>query len=146
MTVARTVSYYYYWRGEVTLRLTVSQSVLISSTLVGSTTRYYFLPECCCLKICCVVSVGRPLWREDGSVVCTIITQWSESHRTLNNTLLSHLRLPQPGVPGYHIYIPQEQGGPLRRLLWLAEIRWKYSNPPLQEQDGPVQSQKSKSR
>jgi hypothetical protein len=39
---------------EVTLRLTVSQSVsqyvLISSTLVGLVIRYYFLSECCCLK------------------------------------------------------------------------------------------------
>jgi hypothetical protein len=39
---------------EVTLRLTVSQSVsqyvLVSSTLVGLATRYYFLSECCCLK------------------------------------------------------------------------------------------------
>jgi hypothetical protein len=39
---------------EVTLRLTVSQSVsqyvLVSSTLVGLATRYYFLSDCCCLK------------------------------------------------------------------------------------------------
>jgi hypothetical protein len=32
---------------EVTLRLTVSQYVLVSSTLVGLATRYYFLLECC---------------------------------------------------------------------------------------------------
>jgi hypothetical protein len=41
-------------RVEVTLRLTVSQSVsqyvLVSSTLVRLATRYYFLSECCCLK------------------------------------------------------------------------------------------------
>jgi hypothetical protein len=40
---------------EVTLRLTVSQSVsqyvLVSSTLVGLATRYYFLSECCCLNL-----------------------------------------------------------------------------------------------
>jgi hypothetical protein len=35
---------------EATLRLTVSQYVLVSSTLVGLATRYYFLSECCCLK------------------------------------------------------------------------------------------------
>jgi hypothetical protein len=35
---------------EVTLRLTVSQYVLVSSTLVGLATRYYFLSECSCLK------------------------------------------------------------------------------------------------
>jgi hypothetical protein len=35
---------------EVTLRLTASQYVLVSSTLVGLVTRYYFLSECYCLK------------------------------------------------------------------------------------------------
>jgi hypothetical protein len=35
---------------EVTLRLTISQYVLVSSTLVGLAIRYYFLSECCCLK------------------------------------------------------------------------------------------------
>jgi hypothetical protein len=35
---------------ELTLRLTVSQYVLVSSTLVGLMTRYYFLSVCCSLK------------------------------------------------------------------------------------------------
>jgi hypothetical protein len=43
---------------------------------------------------CGLVSVGLPLWREDGSAVFSAVIQWSESHRTHNNTLLSHLRLP----------------------------------------------------
>jgi hypothetical protein len=84
------------------------------------------------------VSVRRPLWREDASVVCIAITQWSESRRTANHTLLSHLRLPQPGGPCSHIYIPQQQGGPVApgtgflscRLLRLAGLRWRYYNPP----------------
>jgi hypothetical protein len=42
---------------EVTLRLTVSQYVLISSTLVGLATRYYFLLS----ENCGLVSVRRPL-------------------------------------------------------------------------------------
>jgi hypothetical protein len=97
--------------GEVTLWLTVSQYDLLSSALVGLVTRYYFLSECSRLKfeICGLVSVGRPLWREDGSEICSVITQRSESRRTCNHTLLSHLRLPQPGGPGSPIYIPQEQ-------------------------------------
>jgi hypothetical protein len=32
---------------------------------------------------CSLVSVGRPLWREDRFAVCSAITQWSESRRTL---------------------------------------------------------------
>jgi hypothetical protein len=91
----------------------VSQYVLVSSTLVGLATRYYFLSECCCLKFAVLCLWGRPLSREDGSAICSVITQWSESRRTRNNTLPFHLRLPQPGGPGSRIYIPQEQGGPV---------------------------------
>jgi hypothetical protein len=51
----------------------------------------------------------------------------------------SHLRLPQPRGPSPCIYIPQEQGGPVIplgtgfpfcRLLWLAGLRRRNSNPP----------------
>jgi hypothetical protein len=35
----------------------------------------------------------RPLWREEGSVICSAICRWSESQRTHNDTLPSHLRL-----------------------------------------------------
>jgi hypothetical protein len=88
---------------------------------------------------CGLVSVGRPHWREDGSAVFSAINQWSESRRTRNQSLLSHLRLSQLGGPDSRIYIPQEQGGLvipsgngflLRRLLRLAGLRWRYSNPP----------------
>jgi hypothetical protein len=103
-----------------------------------------------------LVSVGHPLWGEGGSTVCSAITQSSKSCRTRNHTLLSHLRLPQPGGPGSRIYVRQEQGGrvippsigfPLLHLLWLAGLRWRYSNPPPtctyipQVQDDPVKSQ-----
>jgi hypothetical protein len=52
---------------------------------------------------------------------------------------VSDSRLPQPGGPGPLISIPQDQGGPVilpgtgfpfRRLLRLAGLWWKYSNPP----------------
>jgi hypothetical protein len=52
---------------------------------------------------------------------------------------VSDSRLPQPGGPDPSIYIPQEQSGPdktpgigfpFRRLLRLAGLRWRYSNPP----------------
>jgi hypothetical protein len=64
-------------------------------------TRYYFLSEGCCLKAAVLfVWDGRPLTREDGSAVCSAITQWSWSLRARKHNLLSHLRLPQPGGPG----------------------------------------------
>jgi hypothetical protein len=90
-------------------------------------------------KGCCLVSVWRPLWREDGSAVCSTITQWSEPHRTRSHTLLSHLRLSQPEGPGSRIYIPQGQDGPvippgtgfpLRHLLQLAGLRWRFLTLP----------------
>jgi hypothetical protein len=71
-------------------------------------------------EICGLVSVRHPLWWEDDL------------------TLMSHLRLPQPGGPGSCIYIPQEQGCPVippgigfpvRLLLQLAWLQWRYSNP-----------------
>jgi hypothetical protein len=52
---------------------------------------------------------------------------------------VSDSRLPQPGGPGPRIYIHQQQGGlvippgtgfPFRRLLRVAGLRWRYSNPP----------------
>jgi hypothetical protein len=66
---------------------------------------------------CGLVFVGRPLQQEDGSAICSAITQWSESSTTHNHTLLSHLRLSQPGGPGSH-------------TLQLAGLGWRYSNPP----------------
>jgi hypothetical protein len=87
---------------------------------------------------CALVFVGRPLWREDWSAVRSAITQWSKSHRTRSYTLLSHLRLAQPGGAGALIYMLQEQGDPVlppgtvlpfRRLLRHTGLWWRYSNP-----------------
>jgi hypothetical protein len=43
-----------------------------------------------CRKIVLLFVVGRPLWREDGPVICSAICQWSESRRIHNRTVLSH--------------------------------------------------------
>jgi hypothetical protein len=102
------------WR-EVRLHYdwwSVGQSVCLGIEHPCGTCDQILLPVGMLLsEICDLVSAGRPLWREDRSVICSVITQWSESRRTRNHTLLSHLRLPQPGGPVSHIYIPQEQGG-----------------------------------
>jgi hypothetical protein len=99
---------------EVTLRLTVSQSVCLGIEHPCETCDLILLSvEILLSEICSFVSVGRPFWREDGSAIFSVITQWSEARRTRNHTLLSHLRLPQPGGPGSRIYIPQELGGPV---------------------------------
>jgi hypothetical protein len=67
----------------------------------------------CLWELTSLLRVGHPLCQEDGSVICSAIIHWLESHRTHNHILLSHLRLLQPGGPGPRIYISQEQGGPV---------------------------------
>jgi hypothetical protein len=67
-----------------------------------------------CRTIVLLFVLGPPLWREDGSVICSAICQWSESRKTHNHTLLSRLRL--LGSLSFASY--DSQG------LW-----WKYSNP-----------------
>jgi hypothetical protein len=99
---------------EVTLRLTVNQSVCLGIEHPCGTCDQILLPVGMLLsEICDLISMGRPLWREEWYAICSVITQWSESRRTRNHILLSHLRLLQPGGPGSHIYIPREQGGPV---------------------------------
>jgi hypothetical protein len=102
---------------------------------------------------------GRPLWWEDGCAICNVITQWSESLRTRNHTLLSHLRHLQPGGSGPRIYIPwnrvvQYNPRALGSLYVAPYDSQDYGGgilalPPRpghriyipEEQDGPIQSQ-----
>jgi hypothetical protein len=86
-----------------------------------------------CAKVlhCC-----KPMWEQktrmdvDATVTADAILTVSSG---------SHSRLSHPGGPGHRTYIPQKQGGPvtpsdtvfsLRRVLWLAGLRWRYSKPP----------------
>jgi hypothetical protein len=39
-------------------------------------------------EMCDIVYLGRPLWREEGSAICSVITQWSESLRSSNHLIL----------------------------------------------------------
>jgi hypothetical protein len=94
--------------------MTDSQSVCLGIEYPCGTCGQILFPVGMLLsEICGLVFVGC---LEDGSAICNVITQWSESLRTRNHIWLSHLRLPQPGGPGYRIYIPQEQGGPVISL------------------------------
>jgi hypothetical protein len=97
--------------------------------------RVQILVLLCLTIIFFLLHVGSPLWREDGSVVCSAINQWPESRRTRIHTLVSHLRLPQLGRPCPRVYIPRDQGSPFIppvtrlpfcRLLRLAGLRWRY--------------------
>jgi hypothetical protein len=65
----------------------VSQYVLVSGTPLGPMTRFFFFLSFAG-ELLCSSSWGA-LWREDGSVICSAICQWSKSRRTHNHTLLS---------------------------------------------------------
>jgi hypothetical protein len=75
---------------ELMLWPTVSRPIRLG---VGHPHDQIFLFPFFCRTIALFLVLGRPLWREDGSVICSAICQWSESRRTHNHTLLSHLRL-----------------------------------------------------
>jgi hypothetical protein len=87
-------------------RLSVDQFILVSGSPLGSMTRFYpysFFSE----NRFVVFPVGRPLWREDGSSICSVIGVWSG-----------------PWGPWPYITVSSETVFPLRRLLR------RYSDPP----------------
>jgi hypothetical protein len=89
-------------RVKVTLRLTVGQSVTLGvEPHLGFMTRYLLLFDSYGLAV-----VGRPLWREDGSVFCMCCGPWQSS--------LSRLR-----VPWYS-----------RPYLTVSDLRLPFSSPP----------------
>jgi hypothetical protein len=86
---------------------------MVLSPLLGLMTRFFN-------TVRHFVYMGRPFWREDGSVLdnCSCLRQRSHSQVRVPRgswppSTVSDLRLPQPGWPGPCIYIPQEQGGPI---------------------------------
>jgi hypothetical protein len=72
---------------KIMLRLTVSQSVCLGvETILELVTTYYFLSESCC-----VVSVGRPLVREVGSVSCQSLSALFSPLTKFNFIYLLHV-------------------------------------------------------
>jgi hypothetical protein len=106
-----TLLYFVKKKVEVTWRPTVSQSVCPGVGHPWPHFTFSFL----CRKIALLFVLGRPLWREDGCVICSAICQWSELRRIHNHTWLSHLRL--LGSPSVASYDPQG-------------LQLKYSYPP----------------
>jgi hypothetical protein len=108
--------------------------------------QFFFLLEIFCrqLQVCYFVAPSLTRGRVCNLLLLLVLAiavpLWCESLGTQDHILLSQfLRLPQPGDPGPRIYIPQEQGDPViptdtgfpfRRLLRLARLRRRYSNPP----------------
>jgi hypothetical protein len=97
------------FRSRNYLRLTVSQNVLVSSTLVGRTTRCYFLSECCCLKF--AVLFLRGALSDERTGLQFAVQSLNGPSRAEPITIL-YCVIWDSG-PGSRIYIPQEQGRPV---------------------------------
>jgi hypothetical protein len=93
------------YKVEVTLRLTVSESVRFAIEHSCGTCDQILLPvRMFPSEICCLVSVGHPLWLEEGSAICSVITQWSESLRAITRFPYSY----SPGT-GWASYTPRPE-------------------------------------
>jgi hypothetical protein len=101
-------------------RQSVGQSVLVSGTHLGPVTNFPFsltfpLDS---LRVCYFIAPSLTRGRV-RNLLYNCFWAFPEqsllgrSPTELTAIFYSHLRLPQPGGPGPHIYIPQEQGGPV---------------------------------
>jgi hypothetical protein len=121
-------------------RRSVGQSVLVSSSHQGLTTRFLLLSDSCSF-----VDAGRSLWRENGSAVYNCC--WSSPAQSFLGsnpaglvTIFYCLRFETPSTWRTTPYLyPPGTGWPsytsrhwvqCRRLLRLSGLRWRYSNPP----------------
>jgi hypothetical protein len=78
----------------------------------GIKTRFFFFLSFAGQLLC---SSSWDELRENASVICSAICQWSESQRTHSHTLLSHLSL----LDSLSVVSYDSQG-----------LQWKYSNTP----------------
>jgi hypothetical protein len=107
---------------------TVSRQVFFGVRLhLGPKTRFFRVS-------CGFVDVGLPFCWKDGSVIyncCWVSPEQSFSGPSPEGlmTIFYCLRFespPQPGGPGPHIYIPQEQGGPVITLFFASHDSQGY--------------------
>jgi hypothetical protein len=93
-------------------RRSVGQSVLVSNTHLGLTTRF-----CYCQAVAGLLMWGALSDERTGLPFATAAGPHQRSHSWLRPaglvTIFYCLRFPQPGGPGLSIYILQKQGGPV---------------------------------
>jgi hypothetical protein len=96
----------------------------------GTRDQFFFLLEIFFRQLLVCNFVASSLTRGRVCFLLLLLASPEQSRGTQDHILLPQfLRLPQPGMPGLRIYIPQKQGGPdilpgtgftFRRLLLLA--------------------------
>jgi hypothetical protein len=95
----------------------VGQSVLVSESHLEPMTRFLFSVRRLRVSWCGAPFLTR--WWVCNLLIQLLlglaraVTSGPKSRTTHDHILLFHLKLPQLGGPGPHIYIPQEQGGPV---------------------------------
>jgi hypothetical protein len=119
----------------------VRQSVLVSRTHLGPSTRFYY-----CQTVAGLLTRDPPPTRgwvcrlQLQLVLAKAVILGFQSRRIHDHILQSQIRDSHKQEHQVHVFfIPQEQGGPVippgtgfhfRRLLLLAGLRWRYLNPP----------------
>jgi hypothetical protein len=101
---------------QVSDRRSVGQSILVSSTLLGSETRILLLSDCCGFFLCGAPSLtrGRMCRLQLLLVLASAVIVVFKSRGTHDCIFLSQIReSPQPGGRGPLIYIPRERSGPV---------------------------------
>jgi hypothetical protein len=83
-----------------------------------------------------LLHVRRPLWREDGSVICSAITHRLELRRTHNQISLSHLRLSGTWRARSPYLYPPETGWPSYTPGNLVPFSWPLKT--LRANDGGI--------
>jgi hypothetical protein len=123
-------------------RRSVGQSILVSGSHLESVTRFLFLSD-----YCRFLDVGAPSmtrgWVYNLLVqlllgLTSAITLGSKSRRTHNHILFSFETPPNCRARSMYLYPPGTEWPsynpghwvPFHRLLLLAGLWWKYSNPP----------------
>jgi hypothetical protein len=125
--ILRTFSFSWLWmifacllHSELSLsygRQSVDQFVLVPGSPLGPMTRFYpypFFSDNCLF----LLPVGRPLWREDGSVTYSAIADWSGSLRTNNHTL--------PFFPLLRLCIAKEMRSTSRCRAWQRTVGYHF--------------------
>jgi hypothetical protein len=127
-------------------RFTANQFVLATSPLRLTTCNFIFQLNTCGYNPYVRSSLTRG-WVCRSQLVLVLssaVIHRSESRGTHDHIYCLRFEIAQPGGPGSHICIPQEQVDPVitpgtrfpfGRLLRLAGLRWMYSIPPPSTRD-----------